>query len=389
MGDITPVKSKFKELTVCSSTSSTTENNNASTPGLITMQSTTSTASTLSDGSFSNYSTPTNQIIPKMDPSVFADNIFTKRGFRWKYTDLEENEKTRIKRLMKPDTTPNMKDVTEKTFKEEYDSFCEGLRNEGLRNDLGQGWKNLSFVFFDEVARDKFMIIRTQTSGICYMHAGALLQHYLNCIRTKVHNHIMLDLSTYMRNDASMDDFERYIFQGGGGSSVDFFQEITGTDDLLAFTISPPDSTTACDDQAELLTKHFEARREPGLVSGFRIEANFHEKSKSVFDYKVKKSDFQTKIMNGKRTYVKHSMLLIGAHWDKETNQKWFLLQNFWRNKYFRLVSAEYMASCRATIYFVSDLAGDVGLSKDFGMTEGPRIETSIEYEECEAFNEF
>ena len=76
-------------------------------------------------------------------------------------------------------------------------------------------------------------------------------------------------------------------------------------------------------------------------------------------------------------------MVLIGAHKDENTGRVWFLLQNFWRGGYFRLVSAEYLASCGAIISFVL-LDADVSLTKgDYTTVDAEYAETDIPFEEC------
>jgi hypothetical protein len=65
----------------------------------------------------------------------------------------------------------------------------------------------------------------------------------------------------------------------------------------------------------------------------------------------------------------------------------WFLLQNTWKNKYFRVVSAEYMASCKATISFVHK-GVSVALVEKLHVVDSWYAETNCEMEECAESNE-
>ena len=61
-------------------------------------------------------------------------------------------------------------------------------------------------------------------------------------------------------------------------------------------------------------------------------------------------------------------MALIGAY--KELSGKvWFTLQNTWKGKYIRKVSAEYMGSCQAKISFVP-MHYKVSFSKNFDLID-------------------
>jgi hypothetical protein len=267
------------------------------------------------------------------------------------------------------------------TFEREFDTFCSSFSG-------GSAWRNLSRVFFDKDAMEDYLAIRRQRAGICYMHAGAILQHYLQCKRTGLKDHKMLDLSTYIRDRMSDEDVAKILVKGGGGSSVSFFSRITGIpiEDLCSISFGKKKSQNpvffnnctswAWDTYVEL--------REPGLVSDFLIESAFVDERNSVFDYEVEKAEFSSYARSKNRDVpVKHSMVLIGAHREKETGKVWFLLQNFWRDKYFRLVSAEYLASCKAKISFVAD-DEDVSLKGSHKTVDAMYVETDLEVEECE-----
>ena len=84
-------------------------------------------------------------------------------------------------------------------------------------------------VFFDWRAMDSYLVIRRQKTGICCLHAGVVLQHYLNVLRAGVDDHTMMDICGFMRNDLDGLKKKQYIQKGTCGlGSEDFFRKIIG-----------------------------------------------------------------------------------------------------------------------------------------------------------------
>ena len=306
------------------------------------------------------------------------------------YDDLDADGKARARRLMTGDygwspSNNNHGELLrgETKFRHEFEAFCE-------KSLQASAWNDLSRVFFDEPAMDQFLVIRSQRSGICFLHAGVLWQHYLKCKRTPglLADHKMLEISAYIRNGMSNQETHKFLVKGEGGYSVSFFSRITGIPDRKLLSCSfqarkseDPDHFNAC---SAWVLRTYARLREPGLVSDFWIERAFAEGEKSVFEHEFDRAEFysyaQTK---GRAIPIMHSMVLIGVHRDEDTGTVWFLLQNFWRNKYFCLVSAEYMASCRARISFVEQ-EEDVSLKGSPTTVDAMYVETDLEVEECE-----
>ena len=122
--------------------------------------------------------------------------------------------------------------------------------------------------------------------------------------------------------------------------------------------------------------------QEPALVSRFRIEGNFHKQN--VFDYEVDDSTLlEYAKSKGKEegTYVEHSMVCIGAFKDS-SGKAWFLLQNFWKGGFFKLVASEYLASCCPTLGWVGK-CDSVALVDSFTTVNAPYAETTVHLEEC------
>ena len=338
-----------------------------------------------------------------------AQEFMAQRGFQFTYDDLDADGQRRAQRIMSPDIgwSPSKGDdsvpqlptaeVDEElsphrgptTFQREFHAFCCSFPQ-------GSAWRNLSpavsRVFFDESAMEEYLVIRCQKAGTCYLHAGALWQHYLQCLRTTTgrRDHNQLDLSTYIRDCMSDEDVAKILEKG---RIRHFFSRITGIpmSNLQTFWFTArnsqfPTHFNFCTQQS---WEAFSRRREPALVSNFKIERAFVEGTRSVFDYEVDEAEFYKYAHSKNRSEpVKQSMVLIGAHREEETGKVWFLLQKFWRNQYFCLVSAEYLASCCATIHFVCRDDEDVSLKGRHATVDAWYVETDLEVEECEELEE-
>ena len=92
-----------------------------------------------------------------------------------------------------------------------------------------------------------------------------------------------------------------------------------------------------------------ELRSYPALVSNFKVSPEFHETAGVSFDG-THDLDTNCKGM--------HSMLLIGARREVDVGgdiKYFFLLQNWWAERFFIEVSAEYLYSSEAIISFVEE----------------------------------
>ena len=277
------------------------------------------------------------------------------------YEDLDESVQNRLKRLMSGDYrwSPGKYQIEKRrdatTFGDEFDKFLKKLPDEFA-------WlKAYQSVFFNDAAMSKhgYLVIRRQKAGVSFMHAVAVLQHYLQCLRTNSCDHKMLDVSNYIRDIFTRDQLLLFLKTGTSTlGSRPFLQIVTGKDpymeDLIKFNIRPK-SVDAAEFEcfANLVCDLFNRFNEPALVANFRVEKAFE--TGTVFDYEVERKQFvQYSISKGKTSGRPslHALVLIGAHREVVSGKIWFLLQNSWIDNYFKLVSAEYLASCGAEICF-------------------------------------
>ena len=125
-----------------------------------------------------------------------------------------------------------------------------------------------SFVVFrdHELLKNKphAYVERVQLSGLCYMHAPIILQHYLVAMHSQTAVP-MLDMAVYLKVHMAAEALEDRIWRDKGGDSKMFLKRI-----LVQH--SPP----------ILLSRTGEAELEsylksfgPGLISGFDVELAF------------------------------------------------------------------------------------------------------------------
>ena len=79
--------------------------------------------------------------------------------------------------------------------------------------------------------------------------------------------------------------------------------------------------------------------------------------------------------------YVEHSMECVGAFKDS-ASKAWFVLQNFWKGGFFKLVSSEYLASCSPTLGWVCR-NDSVALVDRYSTIDALYAETTVHLEEC------
>jgi hypothetical protein len=144
---------------------------------------------------------------------------------------------------------------------------------------------NISDVFF--LKHLKSLNQRHQLSGLCYMHAPAMVQHY--ALGHNNHSAPMIDLVQFIKQHFSVEQLQHHIFDNRGGNSVGFLKSIL-----------QPNSTLVDITVPYKIPKALKAYG-PGLVSGFEVHEDFF--NSTIHHYNGTHSG----------TYVgNHAMALVG-----------------------------------------------------------------------------
>ncbi|KAL3921435.1 MAG: hypothetical protein SGILL_002748 [Bacillariaceae sp.] len=267
--------------------------------------------------------------------------------------------------------------VTERfttTFKAEWDKFLSKLLD-GHREALEAGID--SAVFFSQDDMESYMAVHCQKSGICSSHAGVTFQHEVaSCRKPRGEkDHKMLDISDFILNHLPAENQKQYILTGVTGLNSFYLTRL--------FTNTRPHNYARfqpCrkEDDAEMhsedilrLVNHFRKHKEPGLVSEFKIEDRFFENV--VIDGhldETKYEEYKTASNDDKERL--HAMVLVGIY--TYDGRHWFVLQNSHQDGFFKVVDAEYLASCCAIVSFAHKKV-DMSLKKDFKIVEGEYVE--------------
>lgn len=205
------------------------------------------------------------------------------------------------------------------------------IHEDAIRDDVHQfdpivfpGYDDLNVTFLKHTHT---RVQRHQLSGLCYIHAPAVLQFYLSSINLGSRAE-MLDIVHFVQTNLSCTDLRKRIVDDEGGSSVSILKSITRSDNILAVALA---------DAPAYFDKYG-----PALVSVFRVHRDFVSKQK--FHY----SGSPTGEYEGN-----HAMVLVGYRTDAN-NKTVFLLQNWWKEKQFVEVATDYMMACQPIIYFVT-----------------------------------
>jgi hypothetical protein len=175
--------------------------------------------------------------------------------------------------------------------------------------------KTKSYVVFRDheafAGKEGVFVERIQLSGLCYMHAPIVLQHYLVRMNS-TEQVMMLDMGIYLRQYMGDTALYKHIWEDAGGDSVEFLKHILVQD-------SQPEISTPDSDGSTWLTSLKE--HGPLLVSGAEIEDVFLNGDATSF-------------CGGLTTEIhgRHAMVLVGHRRDS-SGRNLFLLQNWWRRK--------------------------------------------------------
>jgi hypothetical protein len=174
-----------------------------------------------------------------------------------------------------------------------------------------------------------YPVQRVHRSGLCYMHAPVVVQHYLVSMRTKS-DAGMIDVAAMIRDTWNGKDLTRHIFDAHGDNARTMLERILVEGSVATSQVSW--------DRFPAHLKRFG----PALVSMFEVRDEFYLNThEGIFDG----------VASGQvRGY--HAMALVGARTD-EQGKRWFLLQNWWPKMQFVEVSESYLESSGAEVYFV------------------------------------
>jgi hypothetical protein len=207
---------------------------------------------------------------------------------------------------------------------------------------------NLFWTEFSVEQQARIMVIRKQKSGLCYLHAPVVLEHYLIAIATGGKNSSTYDIGKYEAHVLSGEHLVNFIFEDKGGSSRDTLNELCGltkVDDVKCYTIPDKEDGSLYSVTCQLILERVSLS--PALISVFRVYPDFGQTSAVSFSGLPAQND-NVSLSDVER----HSMVLIGARKTSE-GEYYFLLQNWWQGRYFIEVSGEYMHHCQAQITFV------------------------------------
>ena len=213
-----------------------------------------------------------------------------------------------------------------------------------------------SFVFFRDHekvkalsadAREQLKVTRIQPSGeLSYTHAPTVMQHILVTLHSGGEHHEMLNVTKCIVGCFESDMIYQHVVKNKGASSETFLKSIMQLreEDLKRFDLDKNNATIR-HVQALGVAAHLTSCG-VGLVTEFAVNSTFHGKQVSFkVDDKRKKTGL-------------HAMTLVGYRQDGAHHM--FLLQNWWRNKQFIEVSAEYLAAAGAGITFVTKMVTEI-----------------------------
>lgn len=203
-----------------------------------------------------------------------------------------------------------------------------------------------SFVVFrdhpDLKGKSHALVERFQKSGLCYMHACVVVQHYLVAMNN-LKDIPMLNMAEYLKQYMPGNSLYEHIWNNKGGDSLDFLENILQKKPESKNIVALSKNILAETEMDGLLKSYG-----PGLVSGFRVAEEFiGDDWQHLGEYKVEK-------FKGR-----HAMALVGYR--TVEGKKRYLLQNWWRSKPYIEVDCDYLLSSDATVHFIKEKQMEMG----------------------------
>ena len=265
------------------------------------------------------------------------DSVIRKRRFKLLLAAETDKLKKALERLTtiveKGETTPTR-------LKMEADSVFDDFVTKHKE------WKaEDSFVVFRDhqnlKGKSHALVERFQKSGLCYMHACVVVQHYLVAMNNDKEVP-MLNMAEYLKKYMPGDRLYQHIWNNKGGDSLDFLENILkekpGVDGIAS-----RQTDTLCNDDLDALLKSYG----PGLVSGFAVAKDFIG------------TDWQHLGKYLEKCEGRHAMVLVGYR--IADGKKRYLLQNWWKSKPYVEVDVEYLLSSKAAIHFIKEKQMEMG----------------------------
>ena len=266
-------------------------------------------------------------------------------------SQLDEIGLDKIDRLVDGDITSNEKNY----FQECFDRFIklapvwgqlDWWNSKKQETDSQEGVVHLFWTQFSEEQLGRIMVIRKQKSGLCYLHAPVVLEHYLIAIATNGRSSSTYNIGKYEAHVLTGNHLKDFLLRDEGGSSQNTLFELCELDDADTILINIPSPTIA--EAYSVVCEEILARvaQSPALVSSFVVHSDFLHSDTVSF------SGIPSRGARASNT-SRHSMVLIGGRKTAD-GEYFFLLQNWWEGRYFIEVSAGYMHYCQASIRFVT-----------------------------------
>jgi hypothetical protein len=201
-----------------------------------------------------------------------------------------------------------------------------------------------------------------------------VLQHYHVCVHTNSSDHLMVDVDAYVRRNLHKGAMRHHVLQGG--ISQDRLLSFTqlSTKALIRVCVNGP--VDGIEDSSVCRVKHCLQQYGPALVSKFAVFPHFRNSTLTSF----------SEVKSGETLIGYHAMVLVGYREDEELKETYFLLQNWWKDRYFIEVSASYLEEVQADVVFVC--AKLTRIPQDLPVINAEYTETAVDCMEALALED-
>jgi hypothetical protein len=238
----------------------------------------------------------------------------------------------------------NIREVKENFFEECFSELCSAVPQWSLDLfDAPLSVRNIFWASQSEEWRKNVLIIRKQTTGMCFLTAVFVFEHYMMASCTNKGIKSTYDVGKYEAATLKGEVLEKFLLQAKLNSTTSVLTSLCRLqdEDLSPMTLSPdPELRDQNVIVSEYILRHVANR--PAILAQVKAADMANSTERVVF----------TDPPPNQPDEIRHAMVLIGARRD-ENGEYFFLVQNWWESRYFMELSGRYLAACDAKIIFL------------------------------------
>jgi hypothetical protein len=203
---------------------------------------------------------------------------------------------------------------------------------------------NIFWARYSSEWRQKVLIIRQQSSGLCYLNAVFVFEHYMVAILGGNPVTTTYDVGKYEAETLKGGKMVKFILTGKICSTQETLQTLCRISEdqlnIISLPLKPDKNKIMFEEGCETILR--EVANQPAILAQVKATHMANSTDQVIF----------TEPPGPQPLEPRHAMVIVGARKDKK-GEYYFLVQSWWENRYFLELSGRYLASCDARVIFL------------------------------------